>query len=143
MHLCRRAVGSYSNASPSHAETDVVRRLLLPGEMRAWLLMQGRDQRHSILVLERFVARRPHATREEQAAALLHDVGKSATSLGWFGRIGATIFGPCTPRMRTYLEHELIGLRMLEGVSEPRTLRLLSGDCVDDAREDLLWADET
>lgn len=128
LHLCRRAVGSLRNHPVNDAELDVARSVLLPGELALWGRMQNRDQRHSLQVLGRFLRLYPHATREEQAAALLHDVGKAFSGLGWFGRIVATVAGPRTSRMAAYLDHEQIGNAALEGVSDRRTLEVLRGD---------------
>ena len=116
--------------------------ILLPEEFSLWSQMQNRDQRHSLDVLRRFDALQAEASRDERAAALLHDVGKSESTLGWWGRILATIFGPRTEAFRTYLDHEEIGLRLLAGVSSPRTLEILGGQVVDDVTAALRAADD-
>lgn len=90
--------------------------------------MQNRDQRHSLDVLRRFDALCSEAMRDERAAALLHDVGKCESTLGWFGRIAATVLGGRTSAFRTYLNHEEIGLRLLADISSPRTLEVLQGE---------------
>ena len=142
VHLSRRALGSVSNAGPSTKDLERVAETLLSRELVLWSGMQGRDQRHSIQVMDRFVRLRPEATRAERAAALLHDVGKSHSRLGWLGRIVATVVGPRTPQMRAYLDHERIGLELLADVSDPRTLFLLSPDSRDDAADALRAADD-
>ena len=104
--------------------------------------MQNRDQRHSVEVLHRFEALCPHATRDECAAALLHDVGKCESALGWSGRILATIIGPRTEAFRVYLNHEEIGNRLLSGVSSRRTLEVLQDKQTDAAAIALRNADQ-
>lgn len=146
-HLARRAVTSFSNSEPNEVDLARVAEILSSAEFDLWQLMQGRDKRHSIEVLCRFDELCPEATTEERAAALLHDVGKSACDLGWFGRIVATLVGPRSPRLRTYLDHESIGVQMLTGVSQQRTIDLISGAAgtgsdVDSVHEMLLRADD-
>ncbi len=138
-HLCRRAVGSFRNTPVDAAGRGVAEETLLPGELALWSRMQPRDQRHSLQVLDRFLPAYPAATRDERAAALLHDVGKAFSDIGWFGRIVATLVGPRTRGFSVYLDHERIGIAALEGVSAHRTLEVLKGDvndaCVDALRE--------
>lgn len=132
-HLCRRAIGSLRDHPVTGAELTVAESVLLPGEFSMWRRMQNRDQRHSLQVLGRFMKVYPQATREEQAAALLHDVGKAFSRLGWWGRIVATLVGPRTVAFGVYLDHERLGIEALEGVSAHRTLEVLRGDNSDDA----------
>jgi predicted methyltransferase len=73
----------------------------------------------------------PPAKRTEQAAALLHDVGKTVSGLGWFMRIIATIVGSRGLTFSLYHDHENIGAQMLQGISEQRTIDLVGG-AVDD-----------
>ncbi len=103
--------------------------------------MQNRDQRHSLDVLRRFDSLFKAATRDERAAALLHDVGKCESQLGWLGRIIATMLGPRTNSFRTYLDHEQIGLALISNVSTTRTSEVLKGDVVDDCVRALRDAD--
>ncbi len=74
-----------------------------------WVDMSGRDRRHAILVLRRFDASGPPASRAVRAAVLLHDAGKSVSDLGLFLRVVATVVGPHGARFRSYHEHERIG----------------------------------
>lgn len=141
-HLARRALGSVSDAEPRPGGLDRARGILLPGEFEAWSRMQGRDKRHSLEVLDRFLLLLPTASRAEQAAALLHDVGKSISRLGWLSRIAATLVGGVTSRFRDYRDHERLGVEMLTGVSEPRTLSLLASNDVDGVSELLRRADD-
>lgn len=142
-HLVRRAATSFRNHEPSPARVAVARGILRDGEFAVWNLMQARDRRHSLDVLARFDALRPGAARAERAAALLHDVGKAASPLGWGGRVLATVIGGRTESMRTYLDHERIGATMLAAVSEPRTVDLVAGKCTDDRADALRRADRT
>jgi HD superfamily phosphohydrolase YqeK len=103
--------------------------------------MQNRDQRHSLDVLRRFDSLYNAATRDERAAALLHDVGKCESQLGWLGRIIATMVGPRTDSFRRYLDHEQIGLALISNASPARTSEVLKGDIVDDCVRALRDAD--
>lgn len=117
-------------------------RFLTSTEMDLWRTMDDFDKRHSIDVTRRFVAKRSDATRDETAAALLHDVGKSVIRLGRFGRSVATLL-PVTASMRRYRDHERIGADMLlqAGVSK-RTVDLVRGATDDDAARQLRAADD-
>ena len=126
-HLARRAVTSMSNRPPADHERDRAREVLLAGEYELWSSMSGRDQRHSLAVLDRFEVLLPEASRESRAAALLHDVGKSTSDLTWMGRVIATIVGPRTERFLRYHEHEEIGVDLVRQVSARETIAILSG----------------
>ena len=126
LHLVKRAVSSFSNATPEIS--SAFSSFLLPDELKLWSAMPGRDQSHSIEVLKRFLVLYPEATRAQAAAALLHDVGKVQSGLGWFGRIVATVVGPRTRRFRLYHLHEELGAEMLRGISEAETVALVRGD---------------
>ena len=131
-HLAKRAVTSFRNHPVNDEQLGIARAVLLPDEFSLWTRMQNRDQRHSLQVLSRFDVLCSHATREERAAALLHDVGKCESTLGWFGRIMATLVGPRTMSFRVYLNHEEIGLSHLRDISSERTLEVLRGDSTDE-----------
>lgn len=73
----------------------------------------------------------PPAKRTEQAAALLHDVGKTLSGLGWFMRIIATCVGSRSARFSLYHDHENLGAQMLQGISEQRTIDLVAGTAED------------
>lgn len=141
-HLVRRAVTSASNRPPRDEDVAVADEVLLPGEMELWQSMQPRDRRHSLEVHARFMAMRPAATREESAAALLHDVGKTVSDLGWCLRVVATVMGPRTARFGAYHDHERLGAEMLSGISHERTIALVGGSVHDDARDALCAADD-
>jgi hypothetical protein len=74
----------------------------------------------------RFTDVHPAFTRDEVAAALLHDIGKVESALGVMGRVMATVVGPRGTKFREYHNHELIGLNLCrEAGSTAETLRLL------------------
>ena len=141
-HLVLRALTSWSNRGPQDDGLRIAADCLLPGELSLWSAMQPRDQSHSLQVLSRFDAMAPHASRPERAAALLHDVGKTVSSLGWWGRIAATLVGPRGRRFAHYHDHESIGAAMLAGVSDPRTVSLVGGGVEDDIGRALAAADD-
>lgn len=142
VHLVKRAITSLPNGPLRPSQDAAAARYLLPEEFALWSTMQPRDRRHSLEVLDRFLALRPDAPRTEAAAALLHDVGKNVCGLGWFGRVVATVVGPRGERFATYHDHERLGARLLEGVSDARTIDLVAGRVDDDARRDLCRADD-
>ena len=140
-HLVKRALTSLRNHPLSAEDIGVAESVLLPGEFALWSRMQNRDQRHSLDVLCRFDSFFPRGSRDERAAALLHDVGKCESRLGWVGRILATLVGPRTSGFRTYLDHERIGLDLIANVSAARTSQVLRGDVVDECVRALRHAD--
>lgn len=112
-HLARRFAGSLSRKAPEPHREAWAQSQLLPGELALWQRMSAQDRRHSIEVARRFRAILETATRDEMAAALLHDVGKVDSGLGTFGRLAATVVGPRTERFRRYHDHEQIGVGLL------------------------------
>ena len=104
--------------------------------------MQFRDQRHSIVVFRRFVEMAPDAIREERAAALLHDVGKNVSGLGFTSRVVATVVGPRSRRFAEYHNHENLGAELLRSISEARTIELVGGSAVDNVSLLLKAADD-
>lgn len=139
-HLARRALTSWSNRIPR--EPGNIESLLNSDEIRLWRSMPGRDQTHSIVVLSRFEGLCPEATRSERAAALLHDLGKTRSGLGWLMRIIATVVGSRGLRFSEYHDHERIGAEMLMNISDPRTIDLVGGLTDDPVAGLLRKADE-
>jgi len=91
--------------------------------------MSAPDRRHAITVARRFEMLVPDASRDQLAAALLHDVGKTVADLSTFERVVATLVGGRTRRFRQYHDHEALGLDLCRGAgSSERTLALLRGD---------------
>ena len=124
-HLVRRFAGSLSRREPEPHREAWAQSQLLPGELVLWRLMSPQDRRHSIEVARRYRDVVETATRDEMAAALLHDVGKIDCGLGTFGRVAATVVGPRTPRFRRYHDHECIGVELLSAAgSTEATLAL-------------------
>lgn len=126
-HLAARFVTSLSPAPPSVDDEVWVDRHLLPGERGLWVRLSNQDRRHSAAVGRRFAARRPGATREEIAGAILHDVGKIECGLGTFGRVVATLVGPVTESFRAYHDHEEIGAELAAAAgSDAVTVELIA-----------------
>ena len=142
LHLVRRALSSWKNHPLSDEERNVASSWLTPDEFELWNSMQPRDCRHSIMVQQRFARVCPGATRAEHAAALLHDVGKIKSQLGWWLRIVATVVGPRGARFRSYHDHEKIGAELLRGVSDDRTVALIAGGVDDEVAHALRHADD-
>ncbi len=112
-HLVKRFVGSLSSAAPAPADERWAQDQLVPGEVALWRRMSNVDRCHAIKVAQRFIDVRATATRDEIAAALLHDIGKLESNLGTLARVAATVVGPRTERFRRYHDHERIGAEML------------------------------
>ena len=140
-HLARRFAGSLSSAPPPAADDTWATSFMTEAESELWHRLSNADRRHAVAVARRFAERRPAASREEMAAACLHDVGKLEAGLGTFGRVVATIVGPRTARLRTYHDHEEIGARWLEErASSPVTVALVRRQ--GPAAADLEWSDD-
>jgi len=127
IHLLRRAVSSLAQNPPTSQDIAVVSQVLNIAEFAVWSDMQYRDQRHSIVVLRRFDAMAHTADITERAAALLHDVGKNISNLGFFSRVIATLVGPHGHKFIAYHDHERLGAELLSSISDPRTVALVGG----------------
>ena len=126
LHLVRRFIKSLSRTIPSSSDIAWVNKSLLHGEFELWLRMEPYDQRHSIEVARRFTYLHPEFTRDQVAAALLHDIGTVHSKLGVLGRVIATIVGPVGIKFRRYHDHEVIGVNLCRDAgSTLNTLRLL------------------
>ena len=125
-HLVRRFFTSLSNRPPETKDIAWVNEQLLESEFELWCRMKPHDQRHSIEVARRFIELHPTFSRDEVAAALLHDIGKVHNELGVMGRVVATIVGPKGTKFQEYHNHEVIGLNLCRVAgSSTETLRLL------------------
>jgi len=125
-HLARRFFTSLSKKPPATKDIAWVNEKLLANEFKLWNRLKPHDQRHSIEVALRFTDVHPAFTRDEVAAALLHDIGKVESALGVMGRVMATVVGPRGTKFREYHNHELIGLNLCrEAGSTAETRRLL------------------
>jgi hypothetical protein len=139
-HLARRFVGSLSTRPPTDADAVWAESHLLDVEVELWRRMSAVDRRHAITVARRFVAA-GEWTRDEVAAALLHDVGKLDSQLGTLARVVATVVGPRGRHFQRYHRHEEIGAAMLSAAgSSAVTVALVRGD--GRAAEALRAADE-
>lgn len=141
-HLVKRALSSLSNRPPSPHDVAIVSEVLNTAELAVWSEMQHRDQRHSIVVLNRFDALVPGAVTAERAAALLHDVGKNVSGLGFVLRVIATLVGPKGLRFSEYHNHEQLGADLMRSISDPRTVALIGGTTNDDVSRLLQAADD-
>lgn len=122
LHLAKRFVGSLGQADPPADDLAWVERTLLPGELALWRTMPAPDRRHSVLVATQVEDDWGDAPRELLAAALLHDVGKTASGLGTFGRVGATVViaaaghdraARWSGRVGRYARHDQLGAELL------------------------------
>lgn len=131
-HLTKRFVLALDRRQISAATEDTVRQVLLAKEFELWCRMPLIDQKHSILVMRRFVVRAPQTEVSAIRAALLHDVGKTSSNLGILERVFASIIGYRIKKYQTYHDHEAGGAMMLREIgSDEATCRLVSGAIVD------------
>ncbi|MDQ6697915.1 MAG: hypothetical protein M3Z46_10725 [Actinomycetota bacterium] len=138
-HLAKRFFGSLVPREPSAADVSWAEQQLLPGEADLWRSMSRADRRHSVAVARRTLgALEARASRATLAAGLLHDVGKVASALGTYRRVGATVVvrivgrshaatwrqaGGLRHRVGLYADHPAIGADLLERAgSEPLTV---------------------
>ncbi|CAB4364710.1 MAG: HD domain-containing protein [Actinobacteria bacterium] len=128
VHLARRFATSLTGREPAAAERDWAHAQLLVEEAALWDRMVVQDRRHSLLVARRFEQLAVNPSREALAAALLHDIGKTAAGMGTWARVLATVVGPRTSRFRQYHDHERIGAELLRSAgSHPATVELVLG----------------
>ena len=111
-HLVRRFIGFLTARPLTPAEQEWVSRILDVRLKRLFFAQQYQDQRHAVEVAH-------HAGEDRLLqAALLHDVGKSISSMGALSRSLATLWArtglPVWGRWRTYLRHGVLGASMLE-----------------------------
>ncbi len=130
-HLVTRFFGSLRPGGPSREDSRWAESQLLDGEVELWRRMSGADRRHAVGVahrVERMLG--AEATRPVLAAALLHDVGKTESGVGTYGRVIATVSGAAigrdpatiqdwtrtrgfTRKVGLYLQHPKLGGDML------------------------------
>jgi hypothetical protein len=139
VHLIRRFFGSLSPFEPRPDDEAWVAHVLSDEEVRLWHRMSRADRRHAVDVARRVERALGHeASDAVLAAALLHDVGKTAAGLGTLGRVGATLVsigggrvmarewsrsGGVTRRVGLYLRHDELGADMLTlAGSDPLTV---------------------
>ena len=128
-HLAKRFVLALDRRKLSQSMIDKVRDLLLSREFELWSNMPLIDQKHSVLVMRRFLDRLPNAELVAVRASLLHDVGKTKSNLSVRGRVAATIIGSRGERFSSYHDHETIGAQILREIgSDETTWRLVVGE---------------
>ena len=144
--ILRSASSAITKREVSDADRDWINSTLSIKEMELWSGQMIVDQAHSLHIARRFVVLMPDATREEIAAALLHDVGKSIARLGVVARVVATILpariGRLNRRFAAYRGHEKIGAEMLRAIgSSEVTVALVEGTAATKAANALQLAD--
>ena len=128
-HLVTRFFGSLRPGGPSAVDEAWVEGLLSPGELDLWRQFYGPDRRHSTEVARRVDHTMENdADRRLLAAALLHDIGKTASRLRTYTRVVATLSaavagreaadlwvkaGGITRRIGLYIKHPEIGADLL------------------------------
>jgi putative nucleotidyltransferase with HDIG domain len=122
-HLARRFVTSLRVHPLGPSEQHDVSRWLLTAERPLFWAMSRPDRRHALAA-----AAVVHRARPDRAdlirAALLHDVGKAAASIGVLARVAAALLEatrlPAPGRLGVYLDHPRLGARALEAIgTEP------------------------
>ena len=99
VHRAERFVRSVFSVAPAPEKVEWASSFLTEPEQRLFLRMHSVDQSHSIAVARAVAAHLDQVGLEESdpdarwliAAALLHDVGKSVSGLGTYGRVVATV----------------------------------------------------
>ena len=146
LHLAKRFFGSLAKREISDADRDWITSILSIKELELWSCQMIVDRAHSLQIARRFVGLMPDATRDEIAAALSHDVGKSVARLGVVARVVATILpariSRINRRFAAYREHEKIGAEMLRAIgSSEVTVALVEGTSATNAANALRLAD--
>ena len=92
LHLVRRFFASLLPIGASAVDDAWAREQLTEAEQELWTSLARVDRRHSAAVARKVDAELgARATTPVLAAALLHDVGKTISHLGTFGRVVATL----------------------------------------------------
>ena len=146
LHLARRFFGSLAKREITDADRNWVTSMLSIKEMELWSGQMIVDQAHSLQIARRFVVLMPDATREEIAAALSHDIGKSIARLGVVARVVATVLPARiwrrNRRLAAYRGHEKLGAEMLRAIgSSEVTVALVEGTSATNAAIALRLAD--
>jgi putative nucleotidyltransferase with HDIG domain len=119
VHLFTRFFTSLFARAPNDAHVAHVARVLTPAELELWQSMSRPDRAESMATLDRLPTETA-ANPVWAAAALLHDVGKTRSGLGTFGRVFATLRGTLGDPARAggragaYLRHAEIGAEALQ-----------------------------
>jgi hypothetical protein len=118
-HLTERFFGSLRARQPDAADEAWVGLHLTPEELAVWKTLGRADAAESLAVARRTVAALgPDTDSTWIACALLHDVGKTDSHFGTFGRVFATVVAGAAShgrarhfnnRIGTYIAHDEIG----------------------------------
>ena len=131
--LAARAWRALRRESEGAADEAWVRSLLRPAEFGIWARQRPYDRRHSVRVARRLEARLAGTAHAREArwiaAALMHDVGKSAARLSLLERAAAVLVNrfidletarrlarsrrPGVSRIGLYLTHGEVGARLI------------------------------
>ncbi len=142
-HLFKRYFRALLAREPSNTDCVDVGRILGTDLFSLWKTMPKHDQAHSIVVWRRYLDLRPGASKSEEIAVLLHDIGKIKSGLGIHARVFATVLGPRTKRWRLYAEHESIGAAMLETLKvDPIIVEIVRGNGLPEVQDTLRKADD-
>lgn len=141
-HLLKRYFRALLAREPSNSEFIDVGRVLGTELFSLWKTMPHHDQAHSIVVWRRYLQLRPGASKSEEIAVLLHDIGKIKSGLGIHSRVFATVLGPRTKKWRLYAEHESIGAAMLEALQVDQIIvEIVRGNGLPEVQDTLRKAD--
>jgi putative nucleotidyltransferase with HDIG domain len=144
VHLVTRFLTSLVPRRPRPAELACVDAVLTSSELAVWKALSRADRVESLATLRRL----PHDVARDgrwAAAALLHDAGKSASGLGTFGRVVATVRGALARggdvdgRAGVYLRHAEVGADILQEAGARTEVVAWAGSHHDRAR----WPVET
>jgi hypothetical protein len=116
-HLARRFFRALRARYPGFDDQLFVAGLLSVEEAALFWSQPVQDLDHAVAAAQRVLQARP-GRHDLARAALLHDVGKIEAGLGVLGRSVATVLAalrlPLGSRMRAYIDHGVIGARMLD-----------------------------
>lgn len=89
-HLVQRFRWSLSSAPPAPDDEQWLLEMLSPAQAHLYRAMSPQDRRHAVDCARRVRDLEPCVI----VASALHDVGKTESGLGTFGRVAATLVGP-------------------------------------------------
>lgn len=123
-HLVARFFGSLRPRPLTANDVGLVERTLTPAELACWQRLGLADRAESVATARAAMAELGAGADDRWvAAALLHDVGKTATRLGPFRRAGATTIAIAVGERRVrrwsnsigrYVDHDEEGARLLD-----------------------------
>ncbi len=123
-HLVTRFTSSLRPRPLVAADLDFVQRTLTPAELSVWERLGPADRAESVATGRAAeAALGPDPEARWIAAALLHDVGKTETRLGPFGRSAATVIAAVGGHERVrrwpnpvgrYVDHDELGAQLLQ-----------------------------